>query len=264
MDKLSFTTLQLILESSNDALRFNEVKKENLINIPSEFEYSENNTFYKSYTELNDEYFWLVSEYGKPNPHRENWVDIETHKEEKNKRKGTQVELTHQSFLFYSFESKLLYLSNSKHINLMSKILSEKSGNIFFAKRLIVDFDKFITIIESVNKIKFTGFNNLFSVDSKQFKALEALTGTSAPETFTLEATYKQSAIKEFLKFLHLSKQEHKIEKLVICGLDESGLETIYNVDSFTNQIFINCRKNNEGIYEHEAIKNELISKTTN
>jgi len=261
MDKLSFSTLQIIWESDTNAVRFNEAEKEAFNKIPDEFEYSESGTFYKVYTELTDNYFWLVAEYGKPEPHRDKWVDVNTFKEEKNKRKTTQVELTNQSFLFYSFSSKLLYLSNSRHIKLMSKILSDKSENKFLIKRLLVNFDEFIEIIKSVNKIKFTGFNNLFNAESKEFKAIEDLTGTSAPESFTLEATYNKSKISQFLRRLNQSRLEQQIDKLVITGLDESGLETIYNVDTFTSQINIFCSKNAEGVYEQDLIKSEIMNK---
>lgn len=264
MEKISFTTLQLIWESDLNALRFSEAVKEAFLKIPNEFDYLENGTYYKITTELTDNYFWLVAEYGRPEPHRNNWVDITTSKEEKNKRKNTQVELTNQTFLFYSFNSKLLYLSNSRHINLMSKILTDKSENKFLVKRLLKNFDEFIAIIKSINKIKFTGFKNLFSSESKEFKAIEDLTGTSAPESFSLEATYNKSKILEFLKRLNKSRNEQQIDKLVICGLDESGLETIYNVDTFTSQISIFCVKNNEGVYEHEIIKNEIIKNIDN
>lgn len=261
MDKISFSTLQLIHESEIDAVKFIEAKKEVFASIPSEFDYPDNGTFYKLFSELTDEYFWLVAEYGRPEPHRDNWVDIKTHEEETNKRKNTQVELTNQTFLFYSFTNKLLYLSNSKQIKLFSKILTEKSGNKLFAKRLIVKYEEFIALIKSVGRIKFTGYNNLFSADSLQFKALADLTGTSSPESFSLEATYNKATIIQFLNQLYQSKTENKIDKLVIAGIDEDGFEAIYNVDNFTTQLSINCKKNHEGVYEHETIKNEIKSK---
>lgn len=264
MDKLTFSTLQLICESETNAIRFIEATKDLLLKIPQEFKYTDNGTFYTVFTELTDNYFWLVAESGRPEPHREKWVDIETHQEEENKRKTTQVELTNQSFLYYSFDSKLLYLSNSRHIKLFSKMISEKSENKFFVKRLFVNFDEFIAIIKGVTKIKFTGFNNLFNADSKQFKALEDLTGISAPESFSLEATYNKNHILEFLRFLNLSRVDQKIDTLVICGIDESGFEATYNVESFTKQISIGSNKNTEGVYEHESIKKELINKTNN
>ena len=44
-------------------------------------------------------------------------------------------------------------------------------------------------------------------------------------------------------------------------GVDESGLETIYNVDTFTSQINILCSKNSEGVYEHDMIKSTIMDK---
>lgn len=261
MEKLSFSTLQLILESDTNAIRYNVAEKEAFVDIPYEFEYRANSTFYKIFTELTDDFFWLVAEYGKPEPHRDKWFDVTTSKEEENKRKTTQVELTNQSFLFYSLSSKLLFLSNSRHIKLMSKILSDKSNNNFFAKRLYVSFDEFIEIIDSVNKIRFTGFNNLFNANSKEFKAIEDLTGTSAPESFLLEATYKKGKIAKFLRRLNQSKTEQQIDKLVVTGADESGIETIYNADTFTSQFNILCSRNTEGVYEHNLVKTAILDK---
>jgi hypothetical protein len=264
MSKLSFSTLQLIYESKNDSMRFNEPNYNLFNQIPTDFETTENGVFYKLHSELDQNYFFLVAEFGKTDPHREKVVDVNTYKEEKNKRKVTQVELTNQSFLYYSFSTNLLYLSNTKHIKLFNNILVEKTGCNLFIKRIFINFAEFSSIIKSVHKIKFTGFNNLFSVDSKQFQAIRDLTGTSSPESFTIETNYSQGKISDFLHFLHLSKEENKIDKLIICGLDESDLETVYNVDTFTNQISIDCNKNDEGVYSYNEIKNQLISKTAN
>jgi hypothetical protein len=154
-----------------------------------------------------------------------------------------------------------LYLSNSQQIKLFSKILSEKTDIDFHIKRQFRDFNEFVSILKSVESIRFTGFKNLFSADSKQYKAIEDLTGTNAPESFFIEAKYKKASIIDFIRNLHKSRQEQKLDKLIICGLDESGLETIYNVDTFVNQISINCERNNEGIFDHNAIKTELLKR---
>ena len=263
-NKLSFSTFQLILESNSKPLVYNYPEEDSFAGIPKEFNHR--GSVFKICTELKEDYFWLVAEFGNPEPRREVLLDIKTYEEEKNERKTTQVELTNQSFLLYIFRSKLLYLSRSNHAQLMSKILSKESVDKFLIKRVYGNIHEFIAAIKTVNKIKFTGLNNLFSPNSKQYNALEILTGSSAPESFSLEATYsnKDNKMMNFMRFLDKSRSNFHIDKLVITGFDESNMEKIYNVDTFTSKIPIYCYKNSEGVYDHDMIKKEIMNKIAN
>jgi len=261
--EITYTTLQLIVESNKSAIAYIEPQFKHFEGVPNCFSHSENGTYYKLKKYLTEDYFALVVEFGKPAPHRNTLVNVNTNEEEENKRTDEEAELSKQSFFMYHFESKRLYLSNSKQIKLFSNILTKNSDQEiqFFVKRLFRNFEDFISILKGVDKIRFSGFKNLFSQDSKEFKALEDLTGTSSPECFTLEASYNPMNLKLFLRRLKEAHSTNKIEELMICGVDENGFESVYNVETFSRQFKIKCNKNEEGIFENESMWGNLVAK---
>ncbi|MRT94475.1 hypothetical protein [Ancylomarina sp. 16SWW S1-10-2] len=261
--EITFTTLKLIIDSNESIISHIEVCKRDFESIPSSFSQNENNTYYKFRKTLTNDFFALSIEYGKPNPHRDTLVNVKTDVEDENKRTEDEAELSKQSFLMYHFESKRLYLSNSKQIKYLSNILTQKSeiNGKFIIQRLYKNFNDFIAILKSVDKIRFSGFKNLFNQDSREFKALEDLTGTSSPESFTLEASYDPANLKLFMRRLKEAHSSNKIEELMICGIDENGFESIYNVETFSRQFKIRCSKNKEGIFTKEQLYIELINK---
>jgi len=261
--EITYSTFQLIVESKKSEIAYIEPQKEHFENIPNCFSHFENGTYYKLKKYLNDDYFALSVEFGKPAPHRNTIVNVNTDEEDKNKRTYEEAELSKQSFFMYHFGSKRLYMSNSKQINLFSNILTQQNSQEiqFIIKRLFRNFEDFISILKSVEKIRFSGFKNLFSSESKEFKALADLTGTSSPECFTLEASYNPMNIKQFLQRLKEAHSENKIEELMICGVDENGFESIYNVETFSRQFKIRCNKNKEGIFDNKSMWENLLIK---
>ncbi len=98
--------------------------------------------------------------------------------------------------------------------------------------------------------------------DSKQKQALIDLTGTDAPERFEISAKYpKNKSFIEFIKRLAQGKRENKINSLSICGIDESGFQSVYNVDSFQQKIKISCQKDANGKFAIDSVLDGLLKK---
>ena len=117
-----------------------------------------------------------------------------------------------------------------------------------------------MSILKKVDKIRFTHVNNLFSQGSKERQALLDLTGTDAPESFTIEASYNSHKITNFLQSLFRGQDESRISDLVISGRDESDFSFVYNVDSFSRRVDIICmRDKGSGLFNPESVKKELL-----
>ena len=86
------------------------------------------------------------------------------------------------------------------------------------------------------------------------------LTGTDAPDKFTLEAHYKKKIdLVGFIGQLIDSKKGSKLKDLIIQGTDESDFNFIFNVDSFVRKIEVQCEKENNGKYNPESVRKQLI-----
>jgi hypothetical protein len=93
-------------------------------------------------------------------------------------------------------------------------------------------------------------------------QALKDLTGTDAPEKFTLDTSYsKNSKIVEFVKKLIQSKNDSELNELVIRGVDNDNFGFVFNVDSFVQRISLSSKKNENGKFDAELIKRELLNR---
>ncbi len=150
-----------------------------------------------------------------------------------------------------------MYIYNLDKKNIFKTFLTEKLSIIFEIKNIYVSKDEFIKQLKEVSKIQFTDTRNLFNQGSKERQALIDLTGTDAPDNFSIEATYSKGMLVKIARFLR--KQENR--NLVIKGKDESGFEKIYNSEDLTQKIKIDVTKNDNGKYDSETVKINLLSK---
>ncbi len=264
MEKISFSLMQLIYESSITGERYISPDLEAFNDITEKFGYTLDDTYYEISIEKTEQYIWFNFDYNKPEPIDDNLTNIFTGDKTTNQRTNSYVELIHQVFFFYNFKDKILYVSNSKKKSLLQSVLKNKFQKDFVVKTYFKEFNEFINTLKSCSKISFTHSNNLFSSDDKRRQALIDLVGTDAPENFTIEAAYNSHKVKNFLRELFESKQNHALSGLLICGKDESDFEITYNVDSFIKKIEIDCQKDSNGKYISEIIKLNLISNTLN
>lgn len=262
IQSITFKTNQFLLKSEEEGFVYKEVLFTDLKSIESSFNYVGDKTLYKIDTEIiSNEYFWMSIDYGSPTPHREVLINIETFNEDINPRKENQVELTSQSFFLYSFKNKLLYASNSRHLNLFISVLKSQTNKNFQINKVYINSDEFMSKIKNVKKISFSAFDDLFFSNTKEYNAIIDLTGTSCPKKFTLIANYDNHSITNFLKGLFTKRKNSSISELMISGFDSDGFEMLYNTDTFSNKIPLRIKKNNEGVYDMEEIKNNLLDK---
>jgi hypothetical protein len=262
MDSINFSNFQVIHESKNEPLVFNPITPDTFKDFDTKFKFVSDTTYYDGFCEKNEEYISIYLEYGRTNPRRDEVVDIVTGESEKNLRLETQMELLKQSFFLYYYRKNTLFLSNSKHQSLYQSILKDKLQIDLIIKHIFVDIEQFIEQLRTVNRIAFTSFNDLFTEDGDMARALTDLTGTNTPTVFSIETHYdrpRMDGIKAFIRKLKLHNDNQKVGKLVISGLNDQGLSTYYNLDTFTEKIEVKSNKTNEGIFDHKEIFQQLL-----
>lgn len=143
-------------------------------------------------------------------------------------------------------------------------MLHEQLKRSFITKSFFKDKEEFISILKSVSKISFTEAKELFNQSSPERKALTDLTGTDAPDKFTIEAEYSHPfEIQPFLDKLFNSRDNDTLKELMICGKDESNFSVLYNQDTFLKRITIKCDKEESGKFNPDTVLNQLLGEVS-
>ncbi len=252
--------MQLIVESDVGTERFVNPTKD-LFDSIDNTPITNDGVYYEVECENNNEYLWLYLNFGKASPRNDKITNIETGEKKDNSRKNDEAELLDQLFVLYFYDKKTLYISNSKKKKIVELLLKRNTKQDFNIKSFYKSPNEIISILKKIDKIKFTHKSNLFNQNSKERQALIDLTGTDAPESFTIEASYSTHNISNFLRVLFNGQEDNRISDLVICGRDESDFNFIYNTDSFSRRIDTLCEKINEsGMFNPENVKQSLLN----
>lgn len=182
-----------------------------------------------------------------------------------NPRKPTQVEPDKQIFSIYDCESQVLYISNRQKIGFYRACLKEQIQKDVFVKNFYINVDEFAEKIKTVSSVKLITTNNLFSAATKLFDEEKNVFGLGAPANFTLEAVFSDAGLTQKfvskLKDILSWKQQGEVDALVCIGKDDRGVESIFNVDSFIEQVSFNLTKDRQGLYDPSEVMDALIGK---
>lgn len=262
MNKIAFSLMQVLVESNTTIERFKEPTYDTFSALQHDTEWiGEDGSFYKIEIEKDSEYLWLYFQFGNAAPRSETVTNVYTGEQSENLRKENEAELLHQLFVLYAYKTNTLYISNAKKIKLIQQFLKEKTNQHVEIKHFFKEPEEMIQLLDSVSSIKFTSSSNLFSQDSKERQALVDLTGTDAPETFTIEATYKSHKIKNYIRKLIQHKNDNQIQNLVVCGRDVNKMDLVYNIDTLTHKIEVSCEKEEgTGLFTADVVKSNLLN----
>lgn len=245
--QITFSKFQLIHHTKEAGAEFVAPTTKTFENIPITFDYEKNaNTIYRATLLLNDKLLFLSFDFGTSEPRAEKVIDVETKEEAENPRKPSQAELRNQLFVYYDMSAQLLYLSDMRKKSCVEDILKEMTGEEFIIKNIYKDIEKFIKQINSVTEIGFTSLADIFSMASEQEqrKALETLTGVTAPKRFKITTEYpKAKQLMNFLRTMSKKATNQELKGLVIKGLSDNGFEQVYNSDSFIQKLPLKFQK---------------------
>jgi hypothetical protein len=261
--KIVFSLMLLIKEATDRGGRFISPMREILEKIPDAFDYLHDNIYYDVKVIKNIEYIWFEFDFGSPAPRAEVLTNINTGEKRPNARTTEESELNQQAFFLYHYKSKILYLSNLQKKTLFINLLKEKLSINFFIKSLYDGIDEFIGSLKHCTEISFTHVNNLFSSNSVMKTALIDLTGTDAPDEFTISAKYNakttQELIQNFIRRLNKEKKDRCIDALTICGFDDDNFQIVYNTETFSKRITIQCEKDENSKFIPDKVRLGLL-----
>jgi len=260
MGEVNFTLIELTEEVKTKGERFLKPTKKTFESLDSFDTITIKEYYYEIKIDSSEQYIWFAFDFGNPSPIDNKLTNVKTNEKKENPRTEDEVELLHQFFVLYDFKKDLLYISNSNKKNIFKEIIENKLKKRFIIKNIYKSKKEFISVLKSVDEISFTERKNLFNKDSKRRKALIDLTGTDAPTSFSLKTKYSKDIMgKEFISGLIKAKEDEELKNLVIKGVDNEGFGVVYNIDAFSKKIKIKVKKEENGKYNPEIIKENLL-----
>lgn len=264
MEKISFNLMKLLVDDQESVSRFELPQPCFFENLPSTGKVFIQEVYYDVVVECSREYCWIYFNYGKASPRCETVTNIETGLKKDNLRQHDEAELLGQTFALFYYEKSILYFSNVRKKKVLESFIRENAKCDAEIKTFFLTPEEMIEKLARVDRIRFTNSRDLFGNDALARRALVDLTGTDAPEEFTLEASYDGHSISNFIRKLFAQKKDQKISDLVICGRDEEDFKFIYNEESFSRKIEIDAQKTAENLFDVESVKNNLLKEICN
>ncbi|MCZ6103884.1 hypothetical protein [Campylobacter ureolyticus] len=219
---------------------------------------------YKVDCEIINDMLWIYVKYGSKTPYTNIVLDIKSQKDIPNPRMQDELELKNQLFCIYQPKNAVLYISNYNKNTFLATFLKDHFNKNFSIKKYFIDPESFAKEIKSLESIKFTSAKNLFNSDI--FDEVADVCGYGMPVSFILEAKYKGASsnlnlIKNTLKTLINRKENGEIDKLICVGKDDKNIEKIFNLNTFIKKISIKSKKDKNGMFIPDIIKNSILEK---
>ncbi|MFA6187758.1 MAG: hypothetical protein WC680_00610 [Sulfuricurvum sp.] len=253
---LTFSAFQLIANQQKPTLDF-------FIEVDEEQHTTKDNTYKVNIKKVDNRFLWIYIRYGGSLPCSNEVVDTSTDQIIENPRQMNHIELNHQVFCLYDSVEYHFYLSNSKKKQFIEEYLKHQFSKDFIIKRFFKDPKAFVEQIKSIDRISFTSKQNIFSVKSGLFEDVKDIFGLGQPVNFKVDINYSGSPITEkfqqiFQNFL-TKNDDREIQSLVCIGKDDSEIESIFDVTSFTQTRTLNLKKDDTGMYDAELVKQNLL-----
>lgn len=263
MAKISFTALHLAIGEQlpkDPKLLFKNVNC---------MAYKHNETDHQvTMRDMGDDMYWIYSQYGNQYPYAEEVFNTDNEETEKNPKKVVQVEQNHQLFGMYDYKMHEFYLTNTKKITFLETFFSEMVNEVVWLKRFLKTPDEFFSEVSSIQTVKLITKSDLFNEDgNKHSIEIEPknVFGFGIPAQWELTASYDDKRpSKSFInkiKNLYSQKSDGSLQKLLCIGRDDKGIEKIFNLNSFTHKIEIDCDKEINGFYDENKVNALLKEK---
>lgn len=215
-------------------------------------------------TIVEDRFYFMSFNMGEALPRPDVVLNTSTGQDQENPRSKQQVELKEQLFIIYDLEGHTLYLSNSKKKDFAREAFKMNEDDDVEIKNIYSSIGDFIKKIKTIDSIKLTAFDDLISRNHDAFEGIHNLFGYGTPEKLTIMAKYNLSIKEGFkekaLRLLNL-KNEGALKSLVFIGRDDRSVESVFNVDSLIQKIYVDVKINDENLLDPTEVKDEIIKK---
>lgn len=249
-ETVAFSSVQLIIDNTIPTTTY----LKEIFKPRSDSLVYDTNTLHTYETKIYDErFYWLYSNFGKAKPHRDVVIDITTHEEKENPRTKSQVEPTGQFFAIYDAAVSILYLSKLNKKSFFKYFASDALLNEIRVevKNIYKTIEEFMSSINKVESIKFTGYRDLLTQGGDLMTPLKNIFGYDEPTEFTIEAKYNlemKKSLADRMMLLRKKQSLGEIGNLVCIGRDDEDFEAVFNSESFTQKIYSLAAKDEQSL----------------
>ena len=207
---------------------------------------------------------WIYLKSGNSLPYDDTVIDVETNEKTANPRQITQVELRHQYFALYDYAQKALYLSTLKTIcifaNFFTNAIGEENVTI---KKVLKDFNDVLKTFKSIKSIRLIAKNGLFTQTNNLFQGVTDVFGLGIPGQYKIDVDFGYASLTEHavgkLREINQKRLGGEIDTFICVGRDDSGLDGVFNMDTFTSSIKVKADHDEKGMFQDFEVKQELI-----
>lgn len=215
--------------------------------------------------EYDKEYLKITFGDGNTGPRSPFVFNTETQLEEENPRNKNQIE-PKENFAIVDFSTSFLWISNSKKRNAIITFFKEKFNKLNFVVKEIYDETLFIETLKKIDNISVSVVPNLWSNTNILNKVMcEEINGYGASRA-TIKFDYEHTLTTEFIKekIRNILNNKNSLKQIVISGRDERNLGLILNTEGFARKIEIDASIDEDEMFIHDSVFNNLISKIDN
>lgn len=216
---------------------------------------------------IDNRFLKILFSNGSPIPRRDNVINTDTLKEEKNPRQPNQYE-PNDYFALIDYSTNLLWLNGSEKKGIIEKFLKEY-GLMDVIFKDVFSEEEFLNRLTKIDKIKLSVIPNLFSHSEELTKELSTdIYGYGACEaTITFKFKKNGENINEKVKKLIKKSigNRNSYRSLTIAGRNEKNLGMLFNREIFSRKIDVDVDfDENHNIIDKEKVILDLIKRIEN
>lgn len=219
-----------------------------------------------------DRFLWIYVVGGSSTPYSKEVYDSDSNKKIDNPRDKDKIELNQQFFCLCDLDKRtddacLLYISPGDSVRFFERYLAKKTQINLSVKQRIVDEKEFIDRIKTVKQIKLVGERDVIEPHLRSLDMLPQKPdgwGLGMPYKHLLVMNYRSEPVTKKFKRIFLKKCKspalRKKKNALICvGKDDNDIETIYNMDTLSESILLEDEKDENGMFDPEAVKQKIV-----
>lgn len=213
---------------------------------------------------LADRFYWLYLQYDNANLYAPHVVDIADDSVKDNPRPKNQMELRNQLFACYDLKSSNLYVSNYQKKAAITYFMGDTLQKPVEAKYILSSIDEFLERVKTLKSVSFTQKENLYNMpEGSIFRKVANIYGLDLPSHSKVKLDYGNTpigGIRNAMRDWKIKREAGEFEDVVVVGVDDCGIEAIFNFQTTISSVELNVIKDDNGRFEPDAVKAALIN----
>ena len=215
-------------------------------------------------TLIADRYYWLYFQYDNANLYAPHVVDIVDDSVKNNPRPKNQVEMRNQLFVCYDLLGKNLYVSDYQKKTAVTEYMEDTLQRKVKAKYVFSSIDEFLGRVKTLKSVSFTQKSNLYNYPNDSIlRKVSNIYGLDLPSRSKVKLDYGDTpigAIRDAMRDWKVKREAGEFEDVVVVGVDDRGIEEVFNFQTTISSIEANVIKDDNGRFDPEAVKAALIN----